>query len=396
MSNKTNARINLRDMNSNLRMERTIKEAMKANKAPISTTKPKLIDEKPVERGLKEFNYQLQIDKILNEAAKTDKTKPRRIASVVTEEMIKEYKDEINKPVVIRDPLTGVESSYKYHPASTIPDYEAYPAATPVPDEIVLRADMHDELAKIHVEQLKIDRIRADIGLITNEINTKSYAKPRRNKKGSMSTMQKDAIDAYNKQLLVENEAIKNKLLQDKTDLEALIPLIEADIRVLEGNIAAMEHEIDTIPGIISDNQAAVSKTDADNKLKIANYAEEMKMFNSGQFNTDKLDNETDEDYLDRLKQNAQTPADNSFMEVEAEVANIKKFKENMKHLISSDVDIESIMRSLDVDEIFSINSVFNIIKEQFLKVFGYNNKNIKLDEIRDFLINIAYQKPGF
>ncbi len=67
-----------------------------------------------------------------------------------------------------------------------------------------------------------------------------------------------------------------------------------------------------------------------------------------------------------------------------------------MKHLISSDVNIKSIMRSLDVDKIFSINSVFNIIKEQFLKVFGYNNKNIKLDEIRDFLLNVAYQKPGF
>ena len=393
-SNNQIAQMNLNDDRKLLLSEQYLMKALKQNKVPKSQRSANVNDESTANQDLKDLNYQLQIDKILNEASQSDKSVARRIKSVVTDEMIKEYKDELNKPVIVTDDH-GVEHSYKYHPASTTPELNAYPPLDPVPDEPTLNALIHDEVDKINVEQLKLDKIRRDINTIVNQINTGSYAKPRKNHSKKETPAEKADIDAQNVIIRKMNEDAKILLENAKVNLEFQIPILEMNIRDLEANIRGYEHDIRTIPDIISENQSKISTTDILNANKMKNYADELKVLNSGAFNTDRLPNETDDDYLDRLKQNAQIPADNSYLEVEAQIFNIKKFKENMKHLISSDSNIETIMKNLDSDEIFNINSVFNIIKEQFLKIFGYNNKNLSLDEITDFLLKYAYGKSA-
>ena len=354
------------DINTKIKMEKMIKNALVKNKPPEANF-THFTDQTGANMDLKNLNYKLQMSKMLGEAMQSDNSIPKKVTSHVTDEMIKEYKDELNKPIVVTDEH-GNEHSYKYHPASTIPNLDAYPPLDDVPDERALSAEMKIVLEEFDKEKSKIDTIIKHIQTIVNKIN-------------SINPQSREEMRG------------RGRLFLEKANLEAQIPVIEANITVLEANIAALQHEISTIPAIIADNQAKTSKVDADNKLKIDDFVNEMNVLNSGQFNTDKYANETDIEYLDRLKQNAQTPNDNSYLEVEAEIYNIKKFKENMKHLISSDSNIESILKNLDTDEIFNINSVFNIIKEQFLKVFGYNNKNVKVNEIRDFLLNIAYQK---
>lgn len=383
-SNNQIAQMNLDDDMKLFREEQYLMKALKQNKPPKSQKSYVVNDDKLANEDLKELNYLLQIDKILNEASQNDKSVGRRIKSVVTEEMIKEYKDELNKPVIVTDDH-GVEHSYKYHPASTTPQLDAYPPLAVIRDEPTLNALIHDEVNKIHVERLKLDRINARIARVIDMINTGSYKKMYGKKAGKN---QKEAIDKEN----LANE----KILHDEKDTLDFdkIP-IQNDIITLEANIRALQDEILNIPILVSENQAKISITDIENKNKISNYADELKVLNSGALNTDRFENETDNDYLDRLKQNAQTPSDNSYLEIEAEIFNVKKFKENMKHLISSDSNIESIMKNLDTDEIFNINSVFNIIQEQFLKVFGYNNKNISIDEITDFLLNYAYKRSN-
>jgi hypothetical protein len=117
-----------------------------------------------------------------------------------------------------------------------------------------------------------------------------------------------------------------------------------------------------------------------------------MNLLNAGQFKVDQNPNETDEDYLDRLKETAQTPGNDYYTEVEAEIENIKKFKVNMKDLIRSDIEIERVQHKLDTDDIFGINKIFSLIKERFLKLFGFDNKNVSTDEIVDFMLNMINQ----
>ena len=384
LSNKQTSINMLKSMELDKKMDDIIKNGIKSNKEPIAIKKPNSNDESSDNKSLRDLNYQLQMDKILGEALQADDSKPRRIVSHVTEEMIKEYKDEANKPILITDDH-GVKHSYKYHPASTIPDFEAYPPLNPVPNELALNALIQDEIDKIDHEQLEIDKHTADIANIVDILNKRSYRIP----------YPKFAKPAGKAIIDKENSDKRQELLDAKLNLEFAITVNETNIRGFEAEIAKIRGDIANIATIIADNQAIISKTDSDNKQKIREYAIELNNLNSGQFDTNKFANETDEEYLDRLKQNAQTPADNSYLEVEAELSNMKKFKENMKYLLSSDTSIESIMRNLDTDDIFKINSVFSIIKEQYLKTFGYNNKNIKLNEITDFLINYAYQRDN-
>ena len=67
---------------------------------------------------LRDLNYNLQIDKLMNTAVSSDKIKPRKIESPFTVEMIKEYKKELNKPYTVFD-AHKVKHEFKYHPAST-------------------------------------------------------------------------------------------------------------------------------------------------------------------------------------------------------------------------------------------------------------------------------------
>ena len=39
--------------------------------------------------------------------------------------------------------------------------------------------------------------------------------------------------------------------------------------------------------------------------------------------------------------------------------------------------------------EIFLVLKFWELIKKEFLKIYGFNNKRIKLSEIADFIINI-------
>ena len=78
-----------------------------------------------------------------------------------------------------------------------------------------------------------------------------------------------------------------------------------------------------------------------------------MNLLNAGEFKVDQYPIETDEEYLDRLKETAETPGNDYYTEVEAEIENIKKFKLNMKELIRSDIEIEKVQHKLDTGEFF-------------------------------------------
>jgi len=325
--------------------------------------------EKITSNDLKDLNIGLQIDKILNTQLQTYKTKPRKIESPFGEEMVKEYKNELNKPVIITDSF-GNEQSFKYHPASSIPVFDPYvPIHAMVPNKADIRADM-----------------LVTVGLI----------KDADDKRVAMEIEDKRLLDLYN---LVPKgstgKADRVAIITERNLLKIAYVEIKKDIAALEAEYKRLEQLFNDIEVMISDNQAEQSRIDTINRTKSQSFIDEMNVLNSGSFNVKKMDTESEEQYLERLKENALLPADNTYIEVEAEIDNIKKFKENMKHLISSNTLIEQILRSLDTDSIFTINSVFNLIKENFLKIFGFNNKNLKLDEIRDFMLNIANQKTG-
>ena len=68
---------------------------------------------------------------------------------------------------------------------------------------------------------------------------------------------------------------------------------------------------------------------------------------------------------------------------------NVIKLKIKLKELIRNEADIENIIKDLSDDEIFLSLKFWELIKREFLKIYGFNNKQIKSSEIADFIINI-------
>ena len=310
----------------------------------------------------RDLNYLLQIDKILNTSLSTYKVKPRNIKSPFSEEMIKEYRDEANKPILVTD-ASGVQRQYKYHPATVEPVLEEYVPPAVVYDENVIKQRIYDFIDEINLAKIRLEDLNIEINNKTLSINS-----------GKL-TRQNRTIEINNVRILREE-----------------VNKIKPIILDLERNIATGEQLLEDNTQNKSLNQAEKSRVDNINKDKLNNFVNEMNLLNSGEFKVDQYPNETDEEYLDRLKETSQTPGNDYYTEVEAEIENIKKFKANMKDLIRSDIEIEKIQHKLDTDDIFGINKIFTLIKDRFLKLFGFDNKNVSTDEIVDFMLNMINQ----
>jgi hypothetical protein len=73
----------------------------------------------------------------------------------------------------------------------------------------------------------------------------------------------------------------------------------------------------------------------------------------------------------------------------------INKFKINLKKLYEDNVKINEISNKFNYDEIKKLNEIFDIISSEFLNKYSYNNPNLTIDDIYDFLINYILKKIG-
>jgi len=149
-----------------------------------------------------------------------------------------------------------------------------------------------------------------------------------------------------------------------------------------------LEIEIDNKKDFLRISTEKYKKADNENKKVISDYADELRRLNSGSFNVDKLGNETDEEYLKRLTINSQVPFDNSTTKTLSDIERNKEFKENLKSLFQSEAYIEQILNHFKTTNdhfIFIFNQYFNLFKDDYLKIFGYDNKSI-LDNPEEFI----------
>ena len=113
------------------------------------------------------------------------------------------------------------------------------------------------------------------------------------------------------------------------------------------------------------------------NKKKLADYAETLRILNDGNIDVKQLENETEDEFLDRLADIAAIEEDPT----QATLFNITEFKKNFKTILNSDWKIENIIRSLDIDDIFIINKQFQAFKKQVMEKYGINNPVLTIED---------------
>jgi len=121
------------------------------------------------------------------------------------------------------------------------------------------------------------------------------------------------------------------------------------------------------------------------NKAKVKEYGNTLNLMNKGKMNTEQQPNETDEEYLNRLRRNAEIEVPTEQVEDMKFITN-QRFRKNMKTLLRNDVLIEQVMNSLTNTEKNDINKRMPLFKTEFEKNFGVNNKLLDITDILNFI----------
>jgi hypothetical protein len=333
-------------------------------------------------------NLNPSLDYLLNSASQLDNQQKAR------QRMFDEYKKKQEQPIEIDG------QQYKFHnlPAPTIPDKLTI---------IDLRPDGREtevELSNDDIKRFLSQKEQATQGYIS-ELN-----------------QEEDVIKKNIKDIILDNNNNKNKLdvlTQNFNDISTFLRNLPTDtperqiddikdqrqnirrqrfnliqeIKINERRIKETENELQSQ---LNYKNKALQQFDQ-NIMKMAshlqsskdtanNYADELKKLNKGNFSTERREGETDEEYIERLNTMADIPYENDINYGLAVLDQKRDLEQNLKEITRDNQIINQVLNSLssldDGEIFFRFNKIFPRFKELFLKKYGYDNKNIKFEDI--------------
>jgi len=319
---------------------------------------------------IRQLNIEAQLAKIsTNSILEKLGSKPSKIKSEVTKEMILDYQNEMLKPIEIG----GVK--YKYHPSSIDVDLETY-----VPLHVVLTqaqsTALFNEMTRIarRIEDLKSglvrnvqenEAIKADFDRRLGRI--RSSAVLRMSEKVRAIKDETDRFDAA----IARNEAEKDVIQDEILDREA--------------DIQGLQFTRDTNNELISENQAEERRVKNINAPRLRAYEADLNLLNRGRFNVSQAPNESDDDYKQRLRETGQTTADDDAMEASSQLYYRDKLREQVLELIRDTGIISNAIKFLTNEQAFKITQNWPRIKRDFIKAYGFDNKSVKERDLIDF-----------
>jgi hypothetical protein len=295
---------------------------------------------------------------------------PKKSISKVDTEMIQEYNKQFEKIKEVKVPvineMTGdpeldengnvimITKKYKYfRPPNLI--------ATEVPELIPVLDDF--ELYNLEQEKKVLIERYTDL-----KINL-----------GKLIIDREDLFDNLNNGKITRKYFISQSKIIFSLLKETEKQILDVESQLREISILFKTHNIDN-----ATNESLIDASRKSNAQKAKNYFEQMNLLNSGSFNTERLVNETEDEYFERLYNNAQTESVDDLV-LKAKSENNKKFKEILKQLFRDEVKIESVNNVINDDVKLNIIKKNVLFKEKFIKLYGENNKNITVENIIEF-----------
>ena len=373
-------------------------ESISRSAIPVKEYDQRLVFDKPQDVAplylspealdMRDLGIEAQMQKISKNSIKeVAGWKPSKIMSHVTEEMIKDYQDEMHN-THYEDPITG--QKLRYVPAGADIDLEI-PTLNIVftPDELI---ELRDENAAVAQEirdyndiltslyQYRKDLMDFEIvkpspytdGIWRGEVVKPSPYTKRNYKREYEDYLQQmgarqDELD----RLVRSEEGIKNEILKD-------------EYRIEQNELAIKDNT-----KVISDNQAEQSRTEKINRGLLQAKSDQLMVLNRGRMNVTQGVNEPSEDYKQRLLDIGAETYDVATITESARLRNVDRFKTSMKELFRDDVLISSLVKEIsarDPDSIYTYNKFMIPIKKKFLETFGFANKDLKTESIPDII----------
>lgn len=364
---KINA-LNSKDLDETLKTQSYLKQSHEPIQDDINNARYTMTDIlppnvlKPEDLSMKDLLDQIQIQTILN-----NNTPPfieKKIKSETTQAMIKDFQNEMAKPVEING------TTYKFRPPDLDIDLEVLPPE--MPDLATYQANIRSLLRQEFQYQDEIGRRDAQLqdtlrGLVRDLNN------------GSLS------MDEYRRA-----EAQVNTARQQLDDAVK-------QSRLEVANLEQQWNQYDEIKLQYDTNRELIDKR---NKASLKAYEEELKSRNSG-FEVGQQEGESDADYAQRLLDSGNTVVDPAQVEVQARSFAYQSMKDRLNEVLptyKTEAVLNTIIDAEGYEKLQPIKDQWPALKKKLEEVFGDVARVENTDSIAQVLVSYSLRpavRPG-
>ena len=301
----------------------------------------------------------------------------------ITKEMIEDYQKSQLEP--LKDPVTGATLPNKYLPADF--KFEVVDLQTPYTPVDFPHTGAPATERNINAYQ---NKIRTSLNNLNKAEDALSKILPR-------IVYLKEAINtgfntAYNKKT---GKVMLQVPLTPKqiTDFPKELTRLETNKTILESDITKYTTEFENSKLLVQQatdnfnlNKNGLAQHELDKKMNLNKYRDTLLTLNKSLYMDSQQPNETDEDYLNRMKAVETEQYDMDLYNNRIELEQSQKLKNNLRQLFNKDDLIENIVKSFKTEQQFTINKHFPQIQEYFLDIYGKNNSNLSLKDIVEII----------
>jgi hypothetical protein len=299
----------------------------------------------------------------------------KKVVSPVTQQMIDDYKKQF-RDLYKRKNVKGTEQFFKFLIPDALPTLEErdYTSLKPELNPVAIEAKNKE------LDNLIVDYKDQEQGL-RDEYRIIEESKNRINK----LTAKRNIRTQYDEEYFILDKKIKNNE-ERKKNAEDVIPEIIIRLENITTKINELKKDLEENDENILSNDKYLYTIEQNNRKKLAEYAETLKLMNEGQIDATRGQYETEDDYLKRLGDIALIEEDLTIIYL----FNNNEFKKNLKPIVSSEWKIENISKAFTNDDKFLLNKTIEGFKKYFKDKTGLGNKNLDVDEyialIKDYM----------
>ena len=300
----------------------------------------------------------------------------------ITKEMIEDYHKSQLQP--LKDPVTGATIPNKFYPSNY--QYEVADLQTPY-------TPVNFTAIGRPANQANIDGYNRQLIRIVNDLEK---AKEQFIKDDGRITFLKDAINEGGTKILTRRGNLLKRhplTAKEQTNFPKELTYLENKKNRTENDIKALTTDYDNTYKLLQGakenidlNIAGRTEHELEKKRSLNKYRDSLITLNKSLYMDSQQPNETDEDYLNRMKA---VEAENYDMDIynnRIELEQSQILKKNLRQLFNKDDLIENIIKSFKTDQQFVINKHFAQIREYFLDIYGKNNSNLLLSDIVEII----------
>ena len=284
----------------------------------------------------------------------------------ITREMIEDYHRTAQGPLI--DPTTRKPLAERYYPSQVqldISDLQIPPSLVDFPP------------TGAPAEQADIDNYKAQNSVLYRNLKKEEE---------EYSIL----LDALAKEKDILNKTPTSPSGSAIAAQQKIIADIEKDIRIKRRDINKIVADIKSNKDLIrqaieniEENKSIVITHNLQMNRELEAYRHSIMANNANRLNIEQQQpNESNEDYLQRMKDIETEQYDMDLFKGKADLEQVLMLKQNLRQLFSKEDLIENIIKSFNPEQQFVINKHFPEIAEYFLEIYGKNNSNLLLKDI--------------